>query len=73
MRPHRLSGHAYTVAQSYFSALTRRGLFQYGLLHFGQTRGSCSMSRGTHSCSQRSQRKPQTVIFTFGMIEVYTS
>ena len=31
-----------------------RGLFQYGDLHLGQTRGSPSvLSLGTHSCSQR--------------------
>lgn len=44
-----------------------RGLFQYGFLHFGQTVGSLLMSCGTHSCSQRSQRNPQTVILTFAM------
>ena len=34
-----------------------RGLFQYGLLHFGQTRGSPTVPlRGTHSCLQREQR-----------------
>lgn len=26
-----------------------RGVFQYGLLHFGQTRGSVSLSLGIHS------------------------
>jgi len=38
-----------------------RWIFQYGLLHFGQTLGiSCSL--GTHSCLQRSQTKPLSVI-----------
>jgi hypothetical protein len=42
-----------------FFASSWRGLFQYGFLHFGQTRGSPSvLSRGTHSCPQRSQRQP---------------
>lgn len=30
-----------------------RGRFQYGFLHFGQTRGSAFQSRGTHSCPHR--------------------
>jgi len=38
-----------------FGAGLRRGVFQYGDLHFGQTIGSTSASRGTQSCSQRSQ------------------
>jgi hypothetical protein len=32
----------------------RRGRFQYGLLHFGQTRGSSVSLRGTHWWPQRS-------------------
>jgi len=53
-----------------------RGLFQYGDLHFGQTRGSSSGSggffpsgtsaspRGTQAWLHRSQRKPHIVTFT---------
>ncbi len=40
-----------------------RGLFQYGDLQRGQTRGSWPASRGTHSCSQRSQRNPESLTF----------
>src|SRR5262249_49792282 len=36
-------------------------------LHFGHTLGSESKSLGTHSCPQRSQRYPMTVIGTFAM------
>src|ERR1700733_8989980 len=32
------------------------GRFQYGLLHFGQTDGSCSPFLGIHSWLHRSQR-----------------
>jgi hypothetical protein len=39
--------------RTYFS---RRGVFQYGDLHLGQIIGSRVLSRGSHSCSQRSQR-----------------
>ena len=35
--------------------LTFLGLFQYGLLHFGQTFGSTFACLGTHLCPQRSQ------------------
>lgn len=48
---------------------TRLGRFQYGDLHFGQTRGSWSL-RGSHSCSHRSQRKPQTTICTFAIVPI---
>jgi hypothetical protein len=51
-------------AENYFLAL---GLSQYGLLHFGQTRGFSSALRGTHSCPQRSQRKPDTVNLIFAI------
>jgi hypothetical protein len=37
-----------------FSAL--RGRFQYGDLQDGQTRGSCSLSRGIHLWLHRSHR-----------------
>jgi hypothetical protein len=39
------------------------GVFQYGLLHFGQTVGSRS-ELGIHSWLQRSQRYPITVMGT---------
>ena len=43
-------GLASAAAESAF-----RGLFQYGLLHLGQTDGSSpDLSRGTHACSHRS-------------------
>ena len=43
------------------------GLFQYGLLHFGQTRGSFSMSRGIQTCLHRSQVYSLMVIFRVAM------
>src|SRR6516164_5288066 len=40
------------------------GRFQYGDLHFGQTRGSPAVSCfGTHVWPHRSQRQPLRVIF----------
>jgi len=54
-----------------FAASFRRGVFQYGLLHFGQTSGSLLFSRGTHSCPHRSHRKPQ--ILTFGIMNTYNT
>ena len=61
-RCHRESGVNRTVtpncfcSRAYFTAILR-GLFQYGLLHFGQTFGSpLVLLRGSHSCSQREQR-----------------
>ena len=40
-----------------FAIISRRGRFQYGDLHLGQTRGSVLLFlRGTHSCSHRVQR-----------------
>ncbi len=57
---------------SYFLAETTlaffRGVFQYGDLHFGQTRGSFSVSRGIHSCSHRSQTYCHNVTFFFAII-----
>ena len=49
-----------TILEMNFESLhaafsVRLGLFQYGLLHFGQTRGSDLVSRGIQVCSQRSQ------------------
>jgi hypothetical protein len=46
--------HAFRVFG--FATSFRRGVFQYGLLHFGQTSGSLFFSRGTHSCPHRSHR-----------------
>lgn len=40
-----------------------RGVLQYGLLHFGQSRGCSSFARGTDSWLQHSQRKLSSVIF----------
>lgn len=45
---------------AFLAAAAFRGTFQYGDLHLGQTRGSWSTTRGSHSCAHRSQRKPQS-------------
>ena len=40
-----------------------RGVFQYGDLHFGHTRGSSAALRcWSHSCEHRSQMNSQTLI-----------
>jgi hypothetical protein len=56
----------YVVPLSFFCVLfgVLRGRFQYGLLHFGQTRGSPAVSCfGTQVWPHRSQRQPLRVIF----------
>jgi hypothetical protein len=45
----------------FFVDLFDLGVFQYGLLHFGQTFGSTS-PLATHSCPHRSHRNPSSVI-----------
>ncbi len=52
-----------------FFVASLRGVFQYGLLHFGHTRGSAS-SLGTHVCLQRSQEYPRSfsIAITTSMI-----
>jgi hypothetical protein len=53
------------------SLAARRGRSQYGLLHFGQTRGAFSLS-GIHSWPHRSQRHPSTVMVILAMLH-YTA
>ena len=55
----------------YLFRSVRRGRFQYGDLHLGQTFGSPS-SRGIHWCSHRSHFQAQTVTFTFAMAGLCT-
>jgi hypothetical protein len=47
-----------------------RGVFQYGLLQFGQNFGSPS-PLGGHSCPQRSHCQYQTIFFTLGISQAY--
>jgi hypothetical protein len=44
----RIDSAGYLTAFFLATFAARRGRFQYGLLHLGQTRGSCSESRGSH-------------------------
>lgn len=58
--------------EGFMSAL--RGWFQYGDLQDGHVRGSgLPCWRGSHSWPQRSQRHPQTVIFTRAIPSSITS
>jgi hypothetical protein len=50
----------YLLAIRFPVAALLRGTFQYGDLHFGHTRGSRSLSRGSHWWSHRSHTHAHT-------------
>jgi hypothetical protein len=57
-----LSERAAAHLRRVLGASPRRGVSQYGLLHFGQTVGSFVLFFGGHSWPHRSQRNPDIVM-----------
>ena len=56
----------FTCYFRFLASLYCRGLFQYGLLHFGHHVGSLSPFGG-HSCPQRSHSQYQTIFLTLAI------